>query len=155
MGLSRDVQTGLRVMGELHDVGKIAVPAEILSKPGRLTPVEFEIVKNHAQKDCDIIKLVDFPWPVAEGVYQHHERLDGSGVSVRLKGNQIGMEGRILSVADTVEALVSQRPYRPGLGLDVALRDVEKGAGVVFDSEVVKACISVFRKKGYQFPETS
>ena len=154
MGLSRDVQTGLRVMGELHDVGKIAVPAEILSKPGRLTPVEFEIVKNHAQQGYDILKLVDFPWPVAEGVYQHHERLDGSGYPLGLKGDQIGMEGRILSVADTVEAMASHRPYRAGLGLDVALQEIEKGAGAAFDPAVVKACVRVFREKGYQLPET-
>lgn len=155
LGLSHDLQTGLRVMGELHDVGKIAVPAEILAKPGRLTPVEFEIVKNHAQQGYDILKLVDFPWPVAEGVYQHHERLDGSGYPLGLKGDQIGIEGRILSVADTVEAMASHRPYRAGLGLDVALQEIEKGAGTTFDAAVVKACIKVFREKGYRLPEAA
>lgn len=155
LGLSHDVQTGLRVMGELHDVGKIAVPAEILAKPGRLTAVEFEIVKNHAQQGYDILKLVDFPWPVAEGVYQHHERLDGSGYPIGLKGDEIGIEGRILAVADTVEAMASHRPYRAGLGVDAALREIEKGAGTVFDKAVVSACIKVFREKGYRLPEAA
>jgi PAS domain S-box-containing protein len=153
LGLSHDLQTGLRVMGELHDVGKIAVPAEILAKPGKLTPVEFEIVKNHAQQGYDILKLVDFPWPVADGVYQHHERLDGSGYPTGLKGDQIGIEGRILAVADTVEAMASHRPYRAGLGLDVALQEIERGAGTTYDAAVVKACIKVFREGGYQLPD--
>lgn len=105
------------------------------------------------KKGYDILKLVDFPWPVAQGVYQHHERLDGWGYPIGLKGGEIGTEGRILAVADTVEAMASHRPYRAGIGLDAALQEIEKGAGTAFDESVVKACIKVFRENGYHLPE--
>ena len=135
---------GIRAAGLVHDIGKLSVPAEILSKPSALTPVEFSLVKEHAQTGCDILKGIDFPWPVAEMVLQHHERLDGSGYPRGLKGEEISLEAKILAVADVVEAMSSHRPYRPALGVDKALEEVERGAGTLYDPEVVKACLQLF-----------
>jgi PAS domain S-box-containing protein/putative nucleotidyltransferase with HDIG domain len=152
MGLGADRVEGIRVAGYLHDVGKIAVPAEILAKPARLTPVEYELVKGHVQQSYEILKGVEFPWPVAEAAWQHHERLDGSGYPRGLKGDQIILEGRILAVADTVEAMASHRPYRPGLGIEKALVEIEAKRGTLFDERAVDACLRLFREKGYQLP---
>ena len=143
---------GIRITGYLHDIGKIAVPAEILAKPGRLTKVEFGVVKDHAQQSYEILKTVEFPWPVAESAWQHHERLDGSGYPRGLKGDQISLEARILGVADTVEAMASHRPYRPGLGIEKALAEVENNRGKLYDPQVVDACLRLFRAKGYTLP---
>ncbi|MGA2531692.1 MAG: HD domain-containing phosphohydrolase [Candidatus Aminicenantales bacterium] len=151
MGLSPEKIEGLRMAGHVHDVGKISVPAEILSKPTRLTPGEFKLVKTHAQKGHDILKDVEFPWPLAEIVYQHHERFDGSGYPRGLKGAEILMEARILAVSDTVEAMSSNRPYRPSPGLGVALEEIEKNKGVLFDADVAAACLKVFKEKGFRF----
>jgi len=152
LGLSADRIEGVRVAGYLHDVGKIAVPAEILSKPTRLSKAEFELVKQHAQQSYEILKGMEFPWPVAAAAWQHHERLDGSGYPRQLKGEQIILEARILAVADTVEAMASHRPYRPGLGIDVALAEIETNRGTLYDVAVADACLSLFRVKGYGLP---
>ena len=144
MGLSEERVEGLRVAGLLHDVGKVSVPAELLSKPTRLTPAEFSLVKAHPQTGYEILKGVVFPWPVADIVLEHHERLDGSGYPRGLKGEAISLEARILAVADVVEAMVSHRPYRPALGVDKALGEVEAGAGVLYDPEVVNVCLQLF-----------
>jgi PAS domain S-box-containing protein len=142
---------GLKVAGFLHDVGKITVPAEILVKPTKLSPTEFELIKGHAQASYDVLKTVTFPWPVAEIAYQHHERLDGSGYPRRLKGDAILLEARILAVADTVEAMQSHRPYRAGLGIDKALAEIKRGRGSGYDPAVVDACLNVFAEKRFAF----
>lgn len=152
MGLSLDVQRGLRVAGAVHDVGKIMVPAEILSKPARLSAVEFELVKQHAVHGYEVLKGVPFPWPVAEVAHQHHERMDGSGYPQGLVGAAILLEARILAVADVLESMASHRPYRPGLGLPAALGEIEQNAGRLYDPEAAAACLRLFREKGYALP---
>jgi PAS domain S-box-containing protein len=149
LGLSEHEVKGLRVIGRIHDVGKISVPAEILSKPGKLNPIEFEMIKSHSQQGYDILKSVEFPWPVAETVLQHHERLDGSGYPRGLKGDDISLSARILAVADTVEAMATHRPYRPALGIEAALGEVERQSSTRYDAKVVAACLRLFRDKGY------
>ena len=153
MGLPADCIEGVRIAGYLHDVGKIGVPTQILSKPTRLSKTEFEIVKEHAQKSYEILKGMEFPWPIAEAAWQHHERLDGSGYPRRLKGDEIILEARILAVADTVEAMASHRPYRPGHGMDAALAEIAGHRGTLFDAAVVDACLRLFRVKRYRLPE--
>ena len=152
MGLPADCIEGVRVAGYLHDVGKIGVPTQILSKPTRLSKIEFEIVKEHAQKSYEILRGMEFPWPIAEAAWQHHERLDGSGYPRRLKGDEIILEARILAVADTVEAMASHRPYRPGHGVDAALAEIARNRGTLFDATVVDACLRLFSVKGYRLP---
>ena len=149
MGLGEDVVKGLRLTGYVHDIGKISAPAEILSKPGVLTRMEFELIKGHAQSGYDVLKRVDFPWPVAEVILQHHERMDGSGYPRGLRGEAILLEARIISVADVVEAMANHRPYRPGLGLDAALAEIESGSGRLYDAQVCTACLTLFRDRGY------
>jgi putative nucleotidyltransferase with HDIG domain len=151
MGLSENVIHYLRIAGLLHDVGKIYVPAEILAKPATLTPAEFEIIKTHPQVGYEILKPVDFPWPIPEIVLQHHEKNDGSGYPQGLTGDKIMLEAKILCVADIVEAMMSHRPYRPALGIDQALEDINKGRGIKFDPEIVDICIKLFREKGFRF----
>jgi PAS domain S-box-containing protein/putative nucleotidyltransferase with HDIG domain len=146
MGLSQEQIDGLRIAGLIHDLGKVTVPAEILSKPSKLTETEFSIIKNHPQVAYDILKKIDFPWPVAEIVLQHHEYLDGSGYPQGLKEKDILLEARILTVADVVEAMASHRPYRPALGIDRALDEVKFGKGKRFDTAVVNACLALFKK---------
>ncbi len=152
LGLKEDTQQGLRITGLLHDIGKITIPAEILSKPGRLSAIEYEMVKNHAQQGYEILQPVDFPWPVAETIRQHHERMDGSGYPRGLKGDEISLEGRIMAVADVVEAMATHRPYRPALGLDAALAEITRGAGTLYDPAVAQACARLFKEKGYLLP---
>lgn len=151
MGFTVDRLEGMRVMGFLHDIGKIAVPAEILSKPGKLSDYEFNIVKFHSQVSYDILKEVDFPWPVAQAVLQHHEKMDGSGYPQGLKGEEIILEARILVVADVVEAMASHRPYRPALGIDMAIEEISQKRGILYDSQVVDACLKVLRNKQVEF----
>jgi HD-GYP domain-containing protein (c-di-GMP phosphodiesterase class II) len=141
---------GVRGAGMLHDVGKITIPAEILSKPGRLTTMEFELIKGHAQASFEILKAIHFPWLVAELAVQHHERQDGSGYPVGLKDDEILPEARILAVADVVEAMASHRPYRAALGVAAALAEVRSGAGTRYDATVVTACERVF-EQGFVF----
>jgi HD-GYP domain-containing protein (c-di-GMP phosphodiesterase class II) len=140
------------VIGTVHDIGKIAIPAEILSKPGKISVIEFEIIKTHAQHGYEILKEIDFPWPVAQSILQHHERLDGSGYPQGLKGDEILLEARILAVADTVEAMSSHRPYRAGLGIDAALKEIEAQSGKFYDPQAAAACLRLFREKNYQVP---
>lgn len=146
MGMSEAAQEGLHFGALIHDLGKVQVPAEILSKPTRLSKLEYELIKTHSQAGYEIVKGIDFPWPVAEMVHQHHERLDGSGYPQGLKGDAIAPEARILAVADVVEAMASHRPYRPGLGVDAALREIEAKRGVWFDPAAVDACLRLFRE---------
>ncbi len=152
MGLDDNVQRGLRIAGALHDVGKITVPSEILTKPGRLTSVEFELVKQHAEQGYLVLSQVDFPWPIADVAFQHHERLDGSGYPRGLRGDAIRLEARIVAVADVVESISSHRPYRPARGIAVALDEIEKGRGTLYDAAVVDACLRLFREKAYTVP---
>jgi PAS domain S-box-containing protein/putative nucleotidyltransferase with HDIG domain len=152
MGLSPTRVEGLHMAGLVHDIGKISIPAEILSKPTKLTPGEYALVKTHAQRGYEILKDVEFPWPLAEIVYQHHERMDGSGYPRGLKGDEILLEARILSVSDTMEAMVSHRPYRPALGPKAALAEIKEGKGSRYDANVVEACLKLFREKRFSFP---
>lgn len=145
--------SSLELIGLVHDIGKIAVPAEILSKPGRLSPVEMELVRGHVQAGYDILKDVPFSFPVAEIIYQHHERLDGTGYPRKLKGEQILPEARILSVADVLESMAAHRPYRPALGMDVALTELQRGRGAIYDADVVDAVTRMVRDKGYTLPQ--
>lgn len=144
MDLSPDRIHGIRYAALVHDIGKIAVPAEILSKPTKLTPLEYSLIQAHPQQAYDILKGIEFPWPIADIVIQHHERMDGSGYPNSLKGDEIIIEARILAVADVVEAMSSHRPYRPALGLDAALDEIKKGKGRLYDPDVVDACLAVF-----------
>ncbi|MBI4987848.1 MAG: PAS domain S-box protein [Rhodocyclales bacterium] len=153
MGLPQETITGLRMTGYVHDIGKISVPAEILSKPGRLSEIEFEIIKTHARSGYDILKGVEFPWPLPEVILQHHERLDGSGYPQHLKGGEIIQEARIMAVADVVESMASHRPYRPALGVDKALEEIERNSGRFYDPPVAEACLRLFREKGYELPK--
>lgn len=151
MGLSEHQIEGIKVMGFLHDIGKIVVPAEILSKPGKISEYEFHIIKAHSQVGYDILKGIELPWPVALATIQHHERLDGSGYPQGLKGDQIILEARILAVADVLEAMASHRPYRPALGLDKALDEISVKKGTFYDPDVVEACLRLFIDKGFRY----
>lgn len=142
---------GIHLASVIHDVGKIRVPAEILSKPGKLLKLEFDIIKEHAQNGYEILKSIDFPWPIAQIVLQHHERLDGSGYPQALRSDQILLEAKIMAVADVVESMMSHRPYRPALGLDAALEEVAINTGNLFDPAVVDTCIKLFRERGFGF----
>ena len=151
MGFPEDKIMGIRMAGALHDIGKIAVPVEILSKPGRLSKTEFELIKNHSQVGYDILNSIKFPWPLSQIILQHHERMDGSGYPNGLLGKEILIEARIIGVADVVEAMASHRPYRPALGIDKALEEVSINKGKLYDVKVVNACLKVFKDKGFKF----
>jgi HD-GYP domain-containing protein (c-di-GMP phosphodiesterase class II) len=153
MGLDAHRIEGLNVMGGLHDLGKIAVPSEILTKPARLSPVEFSLVKEHARAGYQILKDLRFPWPVAEAVLQHHERMDGSGYPQGLKGEAIVLEARILAIADVVESMASHRPYRAAIGIEPALAEIEGGTGSRYDAAAGTACLRLFRERGYRIPD--
>jgi putative nucleotidyltransferase with HDIG domain len=149
MGTPEAQIEGIRMAGDIHDIGKIYVPAEILSKPGKLTEIEFTIIKTHPQVGYDILKNVEFPWPIADIVAQHHERLDGRGYPAGLKGDAILLEARIIIVADVVEAMSSHRPYRPAHGIDRALAEITLNKGVLYDTAVVEACLRLFKEKNF------
>jgi PAS domain S-box-containing protein len=151
IGLPEEQIEGIRMAGDIHDLGKIYVPAEILSKPGQLTDIEFSIIRTHSQVGYDILKSIEFPWPLATIIYQHHERLDGSGYPNRLKGSEILLEARIISVADVVEAMSSHRPYRPSYGVEKALEEITRNRGRLYDPVVVDSCLALFREKGFSF----
>jgi PAS domain S-box-containing protein len=153
MGLSPEIIKGIGVIGAIHDIGKICVPAEILSKPGRITEAEFSIIKEHSKTGYDILKGIDFPWPVALSVLQHHERMNGSGYPGHLSGGDIILEARILAVADVVEAMASHRPYRPSLGKEKALAVISLQKGILYDPAVVDACLALFNEKGFNIDE--
>ncbi|MES9962255.1 MAG: HD domain-containing phosphohydrolase [Candidatus Sedimenticola sp. 20ELBAFRAG] len=150
MGMSSDYIEGIQLGGVIHDIGKIHIPAELLTRPGKLSETEYRVLQSHVEAGYRIIKDVEFPWPIAELVYQHHERLDGSGYPQGLKGDQICVEAQILMVADVVEAMASHRPYRPALSIDVALAEIERGKGLIFNSLAVTGCLRLFREKGYR-----
>ncbi len=151
MGLPQDTIEGIRMTGSIHDIGKLSIPAEILVKPTKLTNIEFSLIKEHAKSGYEMLKDVDSPWPLAEIVYQHHERMNGTGYPRNLKGDDILIEARIMAVADVVEAMASHRPYRPSLGIEVALEEIEKNKGILYDDTVADTCLKLFREKGYQF----
>ena len=151
MRLSEREINAIRTGGSIHDLGKIAVPLEILSKPTRLTNIEFDLIKTHPQVGYDILKGIEFPWPIAEIVRQHHERIDGSGYPQGIKGDDILLEARVLAVADVVEAMSSHRPYRPALGMDKALEEILRNRGILYDPHVVDACLALLAKSA---PET-
>ena len=148
LGLPEDQVEGLRIAASVHDIGKITIPAEILSKPGRLLPLEIQLIRTHAQTGYEILKSIAFPWPVAEIVLQHGEHVDGSGYPRHLHRRQILLEARILAVADTVDAMLSHRPYRPGCSLANTLREIQQFKDAYFDSEVVDACVRLFEEQG-------
>lgn len=151
MGLDTERVEGLRLTGTIHDIGKISIPAEILSKPGSLTETEFKLIQTHPEVGHDILGDINFSWPVAEIVLQHHERMNGSGYPAGLKGDDILLEARILSVSDVVEAMASHRPYRPALGIAAAIEEIERNKGVLYDPDVVAACLKLFREKDFKF----
>jgi putative nucleotidyltransferase with HDIG domain len=151
MGLTKDSIEAIRTAGVIHDLGKICIPAEILSKPAKLNDTEFSLIKAHPKVAYDILKEIEFPWPVAEIVLQHHERMNGSGYPQGLAGEEILMEARVLAVADVVEAMASNRPYRPALGIKEALKEIEKNKGILYDPQAVNACLRLFSKKKFSF----
>ncbi len=151
MGLPEETNHGIELAASIHDLGKISVPAEILAKPSKLTAIETMLLKNHAQAGYDILKDIQFPWPIASMVLQHHERQDGSGYPQELEGEKILLESRILAVADVVEAMASHRPYRAALGIDSALKEIERGRGIGYDAAVVDACLRLFAQKQFAF----
>jgi len=151
MGLNKKVIAGIRVAGSLHDIGKMYVPGEILTKSGGLTEIEFDLVKTHPEAGYSILKMIEFPWPVAQIVLQHHERMDGSGYPAGLSAKDILLEARILGVADVVEAITSHRPYRPALGIDKALEEISQNRGSLYDLGVVDACLKLFTEKRFKF----
>ena len=150
MGLPQDKIDGLRMASSIHDIGKLSIPAEILSKPTKLTDIEFSLIKEHSQSGYEMLKNVESPWPLAQIVYQHHERMNGSGYPRNLKGDEILIEARIMAVADVVEAMASHRPYRSALGIEAALEEIEKNKGILYDNDVAVACLRLFREKGYE-----
>ena len=150
MGLDQDKIEGIHMAGIVHDIGKITIPSEILIKPTKLTNIEFSLIKQHSLNGYEMLKNVESPWSLAEIVYQHHERMNGSGYPRNLKGDEILLESRIMVVADVVEAMASHRPYRPALGIEAALEEIEKNKGILYDDAVVDACLILFREKGYQ-----
>lgn len=154
MKLSSEQIIGVKTAATIHDIGKIYVPAEILSKPSRLTVYEFNIITTHAQVGYEILKDIEFPWPVSSMVLQHHERLDGSGYPNKIKGDEILLEAHILIVADVVEAMASHRPYRPALGIESALDEIMTKKGILYNPDVVDACINVFMRHGFKFQQS-
>jgi len=148
LGLDEEACHGLYLGSLLHDIGKIAVPAEILSSPRRLTPAEFQIIQSHCEVGWEILREVAFPWPVADMVRHHHERMDGSRYPDGLRGEDISREARLLAVADVAEAMASHRPYRPALGLQAAIEELQAHRGIRYDEEAVDACVQVIRSHG-------
>jgi len=151
MGLSEEHIDGIRMAGLIHDLGKINIPAEILSKPIGLNDLEYGLIQAHPQIGYDVLKEIEFPWPMAQIVLQHHERMDGSGYPQGLSGEEIVLEARILAIADVVEAMASFRPYRPALGIDKALEEISQNRGILYDPEAADACLKLFAEKGFEF----
>jgi PAS domain S-box-containing protein len=150
MGLPQEKIDGIQMAGSVHDIGKLSIPSELLTKPTKLTELEFSLIKEHSRSGYEILKDVESPWPIAQIVYQHHERMNGSGYPRNLKGDEILIEARIMAVADVVESMASDRPYRPALGIDAALEEIEQNKGIFYDIDVADACLMLFRGKGYQ-----
>ena len=155
IGFSKEKIMGIRMAGMLHDLGKIAIPIEILSKPGRLSKANFELIKKHSQVGYDILNTIKFPWPLSQIVLQHHERIDGSGYPNGLSGKEILIEAKILGVADVVEAMASSRPYRQALGIDKALEEISINKGKLYDVEAANVCLKIFKDKKFEFKQDS
>ena len=155
LGFTWERIQGLRMAAAIHDLGKIHVPSAILNKPGPMSEHELAIIQMHPRTAYDILKEIQFPWPLAETIYQHHERLDGSGYPRHLKGDQIILEARILAVADVVESIASFRPYRPQLGIEAALAEIESHKGVLYDASVVTVCVALFNRQAFDFETKS
>lgn len=151
MGLTEEVIEGIRAAAIIHDIGKISIPAEILSKPDKLSDIEFSLIKTHPEKGYDIIKNVKFPWPISDAILQHHERIDGSGYPQGLKSDEIIVQAKIIGVADVVEAMASHRPYRPALGIKTALEEIQRQKGKYFDPDIADICLKLFREKKFAF----
>jgi len=151
MKLPKDKIEGIRIASLVHDIGKISLPAEILNKPTKLSEIEFSLIKDHSQVGHDVLKSIEFPWPVARIVLQHHERLNGTGYPNKLKGDKILLESRIIGVTDVVEAMSSHRPYRPALGIDAALEEISQNRDILYDPEVVDTCLKLFKEKEFKF----
>jgi putative nucleotidyltransferase with HDIG domain len=151
MDFSKEQIKTIHVAGILHDIGKVTVPNEILSKPGKLTDLEMALIRAHPQVAYDILNTMELPWDISPIVLQHHERMDGSGYPKGLSGENITVGARILAVADVIEAMASHRPYRAALGIDKALEEISKNKGVLYDAKVVDACLKLFKKKGFTF----
>ncbi|GAB6273684.1 MAG: HD-GYP domain-containing protein [Peptococcaceae bacterium] len=151
MGLPEEQIEAVEVAAAIHDIGKIYIPAEILSKPGQITDIEFSLIKTHPLVGYNILKAVEFPWPLAQIVYQHHERINGSGYPSGLSGKDILLEARIIAVADVVEAMSSHRPYRPALGINTALEEISQNKGLLYDYKVADVCVELFTKKRFNF----
>jgi len=151
MKLSEDKIEGIRIASLIHDIGKIGLPTEFLSKPSRLTDIEFSLLKNHSQIGYNILKSIDFSYPIAQFILHPHERLNGLGYPNNLKGDKILLEARIIGVADVVEAMSSHRPYRPALGIDAALEEITQNKGTLYDPEVVDICLGLFKDKKFKF----
>lgn len=152
MELPEDKIEGIQMAGAIHDIGKLSVPVEILSKPTKLTHVEFSLIKEHPHSGFEMLKDIESAWPLAEIVYQHHERMNGAGYPKKLKGDEILIEARILAVADVVEAISSHRPYRPAFDIKEALNEIKINKGILYDASVVDACLRLFQEKGYRLP---
>ena len=149
MKLPQDRIYGLRMAAIIHDLGKITIPAEILCKPGKLLPLEYELIKNHVQAGYDILRKIEFPWPLAEIIYQHHERMDGSGYPNAVSGEDIYLEARIIAVSDVFETIASHRPYRPSLGANRAIEEIQANAGRLYDPAVTEACMRLVQEKRF------
>lgn len=155
MGFSKDEIYGLRMASVIHDLGKITVPAEILSKPGKLSALEYELIKSHVQAGYDILKQIEFPWPIADIILQHHERMDGSGYPQGLQGEQILLPARILAVADVFETIASHRPYRPSLGIQRAVDEIKNNSGILYDRQVSAVCLELVEQGRFEFAPSS
>lgn len=153
MGLPKDKIEGIRMAGRIHDLGKLSIPADILSKPSTLTDIEYTLIQEHPQIGFDILKAIEFPWPVATIVYQHHERIDGSGYPLGLEGDKILIEAKIIAVADVVEAMSSHRPYRAAIGVDKAMEEIRSNRGIAYDSDAVDACLGLFERGEFAFSD--
>lgn len=151
MKLSQDKIEGIKIASLVHDIGKVNLPTEIISKPGKLIEVEFNLIKNYPKVGYDILKKVDFPWPIAEIVFQHQEKINGSGYPRGLKGDEICIEAKILGVANVVEAMSSYKSYRPALNIDEALAEIAENKNILFDPEVVDTCLKLFKEKSFKF----
>jgi len=151
MNITKEQLEGLKFAGIIHDIGKISVPSDILSKPGKITSMEFEVIKHHSQVGFELLSTIEFPWPISKIVHQHHERMDGTGYPSGLSGDEILLESRILAVADVVEAMTSHRPYRAALGIENALHEIETHKNDSYDSAVVDACIFLFKEDNFSF----
>jgi putative nucleotidyltransferase with HDIG domain len=151
MGITPDKIEGIRISSLVHDIGKISLPTEILNRPNKLIDIELALIKNHPQIAYDILKTINFPWPVAEIILQHHEMINGSGYPNKLKNNETLIEAKIIAVADVIEAMSSNRPYRSAHSIEEALEEISRNKGILYDPEIVDVCITLFKEKGFEW----